>query len=573
MMKPLRFALAVLLMSALGLGCKDDPQEIPDPGTPDSGLPDSGLPDSGIPDSGIPDSGIPDSGIPDGGYEWDGNYVPLQELGDHIDTGHLAPCLSRFTDDAGTPIPCGSREAFDLSACNRNTLSQVSPDGIYGARTRSSTATTFFGFGYQAFQVSSSGGPEYVNSLPVIQKQVDGQTFYVAGKRTLTDGGSTLQVFMGCQAQNAQNFTGCYQQCVNDGARRSHGTFDASRLQRVQEPELSGIELVSETAVSLGFPVDVYVIKQHAYVVSINLGTRIPNGGLTVFDVSDPAHPVFKKQVTLAGDTYWNSVWAKGNALYVGSGKHGVIVYDITNPADPQLVRSVPGDTFDVHTIYIDGDRMYAQAAGANQVLIFDVSNPLEPVLLNRYTVPTDNNGLGYPHDAFAYQNRLYINQMGQGFYVVDVTDGANPQPLGSYTYDTHIYNPTHANAVGTFAGKTLAFEGGEANNAHLRVLDVSDPARIVKIGEYAMRPQTSIHNMILKGKRLYVAWYAEGVRVLDVSNPTQIKEIAYANTYRDGDLGLSGGLYIGAIGMRVPGDGYVYVVDTSRGLMIFREP
>jgi hypothetical protein len=221
----------------------------------------------------------------------------------------------------------------------------------------------------------------------------------------------------------------------------------------------------------------------------------------------------------------------------------------------------------------VDGDRMYAQAAGANQVLIFDVSKPLEPVLLNRYTVPEDDNGLGYPHDSFAYQNRLYINQMGQGYYVLDVSDASNPKPLGSYTYDAAIYNPTHANQVGTFAGHTIAFEGGESMNAHLRVLDVSDPAHIVKIGEYAMRPQTSIHNMVLVGKRLYVAWYAEGLRVLDVSNPTQPKEIAYANTYKDSNEGFSDGLFAGAIGIRVPGDGYVYVVDMSRGLLIFHEP
>ncbi len=30
---------------------------------------------------------------------------------------------------------------------------------------------------------------------------------------------------------------------------------------------------------------------------------------------------------------------------------------------------------------------------------------------------------------------------------------------------------------------------------------------------------------------------------------------------------------YKGAMGIRIPGDGYVYAVDTSRGLMIFKQP
>jgi len=538
-----RCALAVLAMSTLVLGCHDDPP------------------------------GGPDGGTPDAGYEWDGTYTPLEEKGDNIDHGPFAACSSFTVNDAGVPLSCGSPETFNLSACDRSTLSRLSPDGIYAIRTRSSSSS-FFGYGFNSFQLSSTGGAENVNTYPLVEKQVSGQNLYVSGKRTLTDGGTTLWAIAGCQAQDAQNFTGCYQTCTNGGARRSAGTFDGVRLQRTQEPETSGIELVAEAKVELGIPADVYVTKNHAYVVSLVISRISPGtGGLSVFDVTDKAHPVLRKVVTMAGDIYWNSIWAKGDALYVGSANHGVLLFDITDPADPKLVRGVPGDTFDVHTLYVDGDRLYAQAAGANQVLLFDVSKPLEPVLLNRYTVPADDNGLGYPHDSFAYQNRLYINQMGQGYYVLDVTDAANPKPMGSYTYDAQLYNPTHANAVGTFAGRTIAFEGGENTNAHLRVLDVSDPAHIMKIGEYAMRPQTSIHNMVLAGKRLYVAWYAEGLRVLDVANPTQPREIAYVNTFRDTDPGRFGGLFVGAIGIRVPGDGHVYVVDMTRGLLIYREP
>jgi len=154
---------------------------------------------------------------------------------------------------------------------------------------------------------------------------------------------------------------------------------------------------------------------------------------------------------------------------------------------------------------------------------------------------------------------------------VVDVTDAAHPRPLGSYIYDFDN-NWTHTNAVGTFAGRTIAFEGGETNNAHLRVLDVTDPARIVKIGEVKMRPQTSIHNMVLVGTRLYVAWYAEGLRVFDVSTPTQPREVAYYNTFRDSEPGHVPELFVSAFGVRVPGDGYVYVADGSRGLLVLRE-
>ena len=60
---------------------------------------------------------------------------------------------------------------------------------------------------------------------------------------------------------------------------------------------------------------------------------------------------------------------------------------------------------------------------------------------------------------------------------------------------------------------------------------------------------------------------------MLDVANPTKPKEIAWFNNYREFDPGPQGHTYEGAIGMRVPGDGFIYAVDTARGLLIFKEP
>ena len=126
---------------------------------------------------------------------------------------------------------------------------------------------------------------------------------------------------------------------------------------------------------------------------------------------------------------------------------------------------------------------------------------------------------------------------------------------------------------MGTIGGRTIAFEGGENYDAHLRVLDVTDPSNVVRLAEWRLRSQASIHNMVLVGTRLYIAWYHEGVRVLDVSKPEEPRQLAYFNTFRETDFERGYSFYEGAIGMRVPGDGYVYVVDTSRGLLIFREP
>ncbi|WP_328707271.1 LVIVD repeat-containing protein [Citreicoccus inhibens] len=250
-----------------------------------------------------------------------------------------------------------------------------------------------------------------------------------------------------------------------------------------------------------------------------------PAGGLSVYDVRNPRHPVLTKTFTLPNDNYWNGVWAKGDALYVASGATGVLVFDISTPANPVLIRNLPGGPpINVHTVFVEGDRLYAMSPSPNaEVLIFDVSAPQSPVLLNRVVVP---ERYGYPDDAFAYQGRLYVNHTDSGYFILDVANVDNVQVVGRYAFDLQY---SHANAVGTFAGRTIAFEGGEQSGAHLRVLDVS--------------------------------------------SPTQPREIAYFNTYNETDAFRGEGLFDGAIGIRVPGDGHVYVVDTARGLLIFDEP
>ena len=71
-----------------------------------------------------------------------------------------------------------------------------------------------------------------------------------------------------------------------------------------------------------------------------------------------------------------------------------------------------------------------------------------------------------------------------------------------------------------------------------LRLFDVGDPANPVEIGtfatENALDPDVaadgiwSVHNPEVRGNTLYVSWYQDGVRVIDISQPSQPREIGY---------------------------------------------
>ena len=507
---------------------------------------------SGCSDSDPPPA-VPDAGTPE--------PKPLVERGDYVDVVPNEPCM----DPAywSPRANCTDPASFPLTGCDLNAVRALEPSGVYQALFRYNTQS-YFGSGFRLDTAPSFLG------LPPVHRQVGPDGLFLTAEVTTSDRKVMRLALAGCRVPEPGRVTGCFVRCT-DGVPDFSGTFDARRMNLAHE-EATGAQpmrLVSETAVPVGDPVDVYVTKGHAYVVSLPRKKEEP-GGLSVINVSDPAHPVLVTRVSLPNDHYWNGVWAKGDALYVASGNSGLAVFDITDPANPQYLRSLPGGAIDVHTVFVDGDRLYAMSPTPNgETLVFDVASPLEPRLLSRLTVPNKAAG-SYPHDAFAYGDRLYVNHTLNGYVVVDLKSLDRTRVLGAYSFQG---NYSHANAVGTIDGRTIAFEGGEREGAHLRVLDVTDPAKIRLIGEVRKRAQTSIHNMVLKGTRLYVAWYHEGVRVFDVSKPEEPKEIAAFDSFQEAHPRSTDSLYQGAIGIRVPGDGYVYAVDLSRGLLILSEP
>lgn len=535
---------------------------------------------------------------PDGGMDA-GNI----DTGDFEATGPYAPC---FFIQGTTGTRCGELGSFNLSACQRQTLSGVGQEGVFTTHGRVAQSDGGVRYFVQSHSLRDDNGIETFNGWATyssnmsLTRRFDGNTWFVARHTTgYRSDGSPLDTtvgYAGCSAQDANHFTGCYAVCSN-GVATEVGTFKAARIVPARnESEANGLTLVSETPIHdrsisnrfFGLPVDVYVTKNHAYVVSLDKFYQ-GVGGLTVYDVSDPAHPVLVNQLG-SEEGYWNGIWAKGDALYVASGKRGVVTFDITDPANPVLTPVQVQENADAHTVFVEGNHLYAMG---DPTRIYDISNPRAPRLIGRYVPPGAGSYPGaYVHDAFVYQGRMYSYYWSYGMQISDVSqlsDLQEPVPLGSYRYGINpdgspmlSYARSHAGAVGTYGDRLIAFEGGEHWGAHLRVLDVTDPADVKLISRYRLREEASIHNMILDEarKRLYIAYYQEGVRVLDVANPAQPRELAYFNTFRPEDpmRGLS--FYEGAIGIRVPkapdvspaNAGLVYVVDTSRGLLILRE-
>jgi hypothetical protein len=447
-------------------------------------------------------------------------------------------------------------EDLDLSACDKSGLGALQADGVWNMNL-------VFPDGEQSPASLRFSGEPSLAGLPIIDKQIESERFLLTSRLETTDGRPVDYLFAGCSAASPTQVQGVFRRCT-DGKTDLEGNFEAIRVaRRPGESESSRVEFVSETALTRGTARDVFVDSGHVYVAA-------QSEGLYIYDVSNPRQPIkVAERKPIQGES-WNQVLVRQQTLYIASSTRGVVVYELSDPKSPNAPKVVPGEV-NVTGLAMDGNWLYAASPSPNaEILIMDATNPREPVVAKRYYVEKSNPTLGnLPWEVRVYNQRMYVSHGTYGLTISNVADPKAPVLLGNYTY-SGVY--TRKAVVGTFGGTTVAFEASDGWDTHLRVLDVSSPNVVTQMGEFKLRPEVSLGAMELVGTRLYLGHYQDGLRILDVSNPNSVQPAGYFNTWRESDPGRGASFYEGVTDVAVPGDGYIYVAETSRGLLILRE-
>lgn len=297
-----------------------------------------------------------------------------------------------------------------------------------------------------------------------------------------------------------------------------------------------------------------------------------------VADCSDPAAPslVAEAEATVDDETLSDlqDVTAAGDRAlvagppgFVRDGQAaGAVLFDVSDPTRPEQVGAIPTNHA-IHNAFLDGDTAYLTGSRLPEepVVVYDVSDD-DPEQVGTWSVVDEipewggvQGSMYQCHDVYVQGDRAYVSYWDAGTWILDVSDPSSPEPVASIggvdpsdargggieeitqlPGNSHYARPTPDGEV--LAVSREAWNRDRSNDRYggpggIELYDLSaesDPSFFT-----ALRPPTvqtadgenhvnTAHNFGFSGRRLYASWYTGGVRVYDVSTPSDPQTVGW---------------------------------------------
>ncbi len=170
-----------------------------------------------------------------------------------------------------------------------------------------------------------------------------------------------------------------------------------------------------------GYAARVVLDGQKAFVVKQGFNTRYDmiSGTVVAVDISNPEDPVVIGEYTAAEYAYDLAI--SGNILLLAAGQ-SVHLIDISDPKKMRQTATLPMN--EAISVEISGNHAYF-ATGNTGLIVVDISDPANPRKVGRYDTPS----LAY--DVRIAGNYAYLANYEAGFYVFDISEPANPRVAG----------------------------------------------------------------------------------------------------------------------------------------------
>lgn len=287
--------------------------------------------------------------------------------------------------------------------------------------------------------------------------------------------------------------------------------------------------------------------------------------GTSFVDVTDPARPVYLGQIPKTegsrGQAWRDVKVIRNHALVVAdnAGQHGMQVFDLTrlrdvDPSDPPVfeVDALYTDIASAHNLVVNEETGFAYIVGMSgggrgcaSLHMVDMTDPQNPTFAGCYNdLGVGLGAAGQTHDAQCvlydgpdadYRGREVCFAFSEtAISIGDVTDKAAPAILGQAQMPNTAY--IHQGWLSEdhrylYVNDELDEMSGLTDATRTIIWDVAELDDPVLAGLYFAGSNATDHNLYVHGNLMYQSNYAAGLRIVDISDPVNPREVAYFDT------------------------------------------
>jgi hypothetical protein len=243
--------------------------------------------------------------------------------------------------------------------------------------------------------------------------------------------------------------------------------------------------------------------------------------GLWILDVSDPIQPKAVGHFKTEG--YVNDVVVSKNIAYLAKGQNGIEIVEVSEPIKPTSVVQIKN--IFAEALLSHDDKLFV-AAGEMGMLIFDIKLSNNPRLIGQF----DTRVYAEDVDVSGSGNVAYITDASGGLFIVDISHPQSPNLLSNYAPEGFVSAVTVSDNNVVFIVYTRRIGG-----TFIRALNVSDPRNPVELVSFPQSVTALVkHNrfLIIGSLARIMGTIQDGVKLIDIADLTQVKEVAYYYTH-----------------------------------------
>ena len=308
------------------------------------------------------------------------------------------------------------------------------------------------------------------------------------------------------------------------------------------------------------------------------------SAGTGFVEVTDPANPQVVGMIPGPVSTWRNMKTYQTWCYAVSEGGDGIQVIDLgqIDSGVVTLVNTVTaGGTPDTHTMIIDeaSGFLYRMGGGGHVGLrIYSLANPAAPSYVANWGGRYVHDGCVTTYTSGPYAGRQVFFACGgfnagfgqTGVTIIDVTNKSKIVQLAHFQYPDAAF----CHQAWLSEDKRFLYVNDEFDESYFglpamgRIVDVLDLSNPVLAGTFTVGLPTIDHNEYVRGNLLFSSCYKAGLRVYDITDPIAPVEIAWFDTFPEGNSFGFGGLW-----SNYPffPSGTVLGSDMQRGLFVWR--